>query len=485
MMKKYSIKKIFSVFVIIQCLLINSCDKVVSVTTDDELLPTGKLFVDSSPSGSLIYLNGKFTGYLTPDTIEFLQEGTYQLLIKQQYFKDVTSTVVVNSDSLTMTFIDYKKISGVFGKLNIDSNPRGAEIILNDSSTNKFTPDIIEGILPGKYELRLRISGFWDSKSEVEIFSGTTKYPFLNLTDSLIWVNYSTANSGLISDYITHVAIENGIVKWAATNGNGLVRFDDQEWKIYSEENSPLPSNFVKYITIDTDNKKWIATTYGLAVYDDLNWTIYNTSNSGLPVNEINCIAIAPDGKKWIGTAGGGLLSFDGSTWNVYNTTNSNVGSNFIQTVAIDEEGNIWTGTYDKGIAKFNGDSWVRFNSFKTGFSNNAMNIAIDHSGIIWAAIGFVNDIPGGSAFYDGTGWTTNQLLPSDEVFYVTVDDQNNKWFANSYLGISKFDGNTWINYNTTNSRIPNDRIFSIAIDGAGNKWMATYGGGLSKYKGN
>ena len=113
------------------------------------------------------------------------------------------------------------------------------------------------------------------------------------------------------------------------------------------------------------------------------------------------------------------------------------------------------------------------------------MNIAIDHSGIIWAAIGFVNDIPGGSAFYDGTGWTTNQLLPSDEVFYVTVDDQNNKWFANSYLGISKFDGNTWINYNTTNSRIANDRIFSIAIDGAGNKWMATYGGGLSKYKGN
>lgn len=485
MMKQNSINILSFFLLSIQSLLFNSCDKVVSVTPDIEVFATGKLFVNSNPTGSLIFLNGNFTGYLTPDTINFLEAGTYQLLIKQQYFKDVTSTVLVKNDSLTKVFIDYKKISGIFGKLNIDSNPRSAEIILNDSSTNRFTPDIVDGLLPGKYELKLRYSGYWDSKTEVEIFSGTTKYPFLNLTDTLTWVNFNTTNSGLTSDFLTHIAIEKGIIKWAGTNGNGLVRFDDKEWKTFTEENSPLPSNFVKYIAIDSDNKKWIGTTFGLAVYDDLNWTIYNSSNSGLPVNDINCIAFAPDGKKWIGTAGGGLVGFDGNVWNVYNSSNSEVGSDFIQTVAIDGQGNIWSGTYNKGIVKFNGSSWTRYNSFKTGFSNNAMNIAIDQSGYIWVAIGFVNDIPGGSAFFDGATWTTNQFLPSDEVFYVTVDDQNNKWFANSYLGISKFDGTVWTNFNTTNSQIPNDRIFAIALDGSGNKWLATYDGGLSKYKGD
>jgi hypothetical protein len=472
------------VLVFLSIILIG-CNKEVSVTPPEPTPQNGKLFVSSDPLGSFIYLNGKNTGNVTPDTINWLDEGTYVLTLKRKLFKDFSTTIKINPDSINTFFLDYHTVSDILGTLYMDSSPREAEIFLNGVSTGKKTLAIIENIFPGTYEVTLKRSGFWDGKLFVDIESGKTIYPFVKLTDSLTWVNFNTTNSELPDDFINHVAVEKGIIKWIATASGGLARFDDNSWSIFNTSNSPLPSNNIRYIGIDKLNRKWICVESDLIVYDDINWKIYNSTNSNLPNNNLRCVAFDSRNDAWIGTFGGGIAHFDGIHWEIFNTENSLLRTNLINTVAVDQNDVIWIGTYDEGIARFDRNIWTIYHNFKSGIEKNATNIAIDLNNTPWVAISQLHQAPGGSSYFDGQSWQSTISLPSNYVLYIGVDAQNQKWFCNESDGLTKLINNTWVYYTTSNSRIPNDRVFAVAFDGAGNKWIATYGGGLTKYKGN
>lgn len=88
--------------------------------------------------------------------------------------------------------------------------------------------------------------------------------------------------------------------------------FVDNTWTVYKTSNSGLPSNYVNAIAIDQSGNKWIGTTDfgGLAKFDGTNWTVYDNSNSGIPNNSVLAISIDQIGNKWIGTSGGGLSVF-------------------------------------------------------------------------------------------------------------------------------------------------------------------------------
>lgn len=478
-------KKIFLLIISLFILTI-SCDKEVSVTAPEPPLSNGKLFVSSYPEEALIFLDGKFTGYLTPDTIKYLEEGTFKLTLKKNYFKDIAASVTIIKDSLSSIYIDYRNYQGVLGNISIDSKPRGAEIFLDDSATGKVSPSILSNIFPGDYELKLKYEGYWDSKIVLPVESGKTIYPYLTMVDTSVWVNYNLSNSGLPELYINHTAIDNNNVKWIGTLSKGLARFDDQTWTIYNSNNSLLPMDNIRFIGVDHQNKKWICTQAGLAVFDETNWIVYDSQNSGLPDDWISCIAFDLNGDAWIGTSSG-AVKYDGTTWTVYNDTNSPLTSDFIECITVDDQGNKWIGTANQGMAKFDGNSWTTYNSGRTGFPQNvAGGIAIDKTGTIWLGVVFRISDPGGTAFsHDEFNWTNWAGTPSNDVRAIAVDENNNKWFANFEAGISKYNGAGWTHYTKLNSRIPSDKIKSIALDQEGNKWISTYEGGLSKYKGD
>jgi len=474
-----------TLLIIFYAVFFSNCDKVVSVTAPERPPQNGKLFVSSDPQGAYIYINGKNTGNLTPDTIEWLEEGKYTLTLKKSLFRDYSTAINIKGDSLTSFFLNYYDVKGIFGKMYVDSSPRGAEIFIDGVSTGKKTQSLIENLFPGTHKVKFKLSGYWDDSLSIDVKSGSTSYPFLALTDSLTWVNFNKKNSLLPDDFINHIAIEKGWIKWIATAGSGLVKFDDKTWTIYNTSNSPLPINNIKYAAIDNQGKKWICTVSGLAVFDDYNWTVYNSTNSLLPDKELTCIGFDADNNAWIGTYGGGIVFFDGINWKIYSTTNSNIKSDIITTIDIDGNGNKWIGTYDEGIAKFDGVFWSIYNNFKSGVEKNASHIAIDLNNTPWVSIGSIHLLPGGSAYFDGLRWQASISVPSSNVLYVAVDRNNQKWFGNSENGLSKFSNNTWTHFTTSNSRLPNDRVFAVAFDGAGNKWLATFGGGLAKFKGN
>ena len=145
----------------------------------------------------------------------------------------------------------------------------------------------------------------WDG---VYMFNGTT------------WTNYKTSNSGLASNHVQAIAIENGDVKWfggCVINEqmhcplviclDAVVSRFDGEWGSLD----PPAGTMVTAIGIDWRGHKWFGTRlYGVVEFDGANWMIYDISNSGLQSNTINAIATDNAWNIWFATQGGGATRY-------------------------------------------------------------------------------------------------------------------------------------------------------------------------------
>jgi hypothetical protein len=93
----------------------------------------------------------------------------------------------------------------------------------------------------------------------------------------------------------------------------------------------------------------------------------------------------------------------------------------------------------------------------------------------------------GGLVTIDGDTWnvfkSTNSGLPYNNIFAISIDNQNIKWIGTSGGGLARFNDVEWKVFNASNSPLPVDDIRAFAIDGDGNKWIGTYFGGLAVYK--
>lgn len=58
---------------------------------------TADVYVNSFPSEAEIYLNNSFTGKTTPDTLKYLDPGTYLLTLKLDGFRDSTISIKVEA----------------------------------------------------------------------------------------------------------------------------------------------------------------------------------------------------------------------------------------------------------------------------------------------------------------------------------------------------------------------------------------------------
>jgi ligand-binding sensor domain-containing protein len=84
--------------------------------------------------------------------------------------------------------------------------------------------------------------------------------------------------------------------------------------------------------------------------------------------------------------------------------------------------------------------------------------------------------------------------LPADNVNSITIDKQGNVWIGTGSLyteggGIAKFDGNSWIVFDTSNSNLYSNTIQALHCDKSGTLWIGCQGyewstGYLMKYDG-
>lgn len=285
--------KISLLYFLVILLTILGCDQEVS-TTPPIIIPEARatVYIDSKPRGATIFINDDITGYITPDTVKWLDEGIYKLTLKLKYYKDTNATIVTSLDSIYKYFFDYTTNPTMRGKIFCDSKPEEATVYIDDSLTNILTPDELTEVLPGIHKIRYKKPGYWDAEKFVEVYTKQISYLFTELEDSTIWVSYTKDNSNIPSIVFFNGAVDNDNVKWFGTPGEGLIRYDDKNWIKYDDTNSPLSSNIITSIVVDEKNNKWIGTIEGLIKFDGVNWDVFNTLNSGIRDNFINCIAI-------------------------------------------------------------------------------------------------------------------------------------------------------------------------------------------------
>lgn len=290
------------------------------------------------------------------------------------------------------------------------------------------------------------------------------------------WIVYDTTNSGLPSNGVKSIVIDSIGNKWIGT-GEGLVKFDNITWTIWDTLNSGIPSNYVDIVALDNSENKWLGTfpSSGLTKFDGITWTTWNTSNSGLPSNYIYAITFDDSGNVWLGTIGG-LTKFDGTTWTTWNTSNSNIPGNTVTSIAIDSAGNKWVGC--DGVVKFDGITWTTFYSVIFPVCP-ASSIITDQINNVW--IGYNGC---GLSYYDGNGGinynTSNSPLPVNGATALVLDSIGNLWLSSQ--GLVKFNSPVWTIWDTTSSYLPDNNIGTIQIDKFGNKWIGTFYGGLAVF---
>jgi ligand-binding sensor domain-containing protein len=474
----------------------SSCVKELSISPEEAKPVNGMLYIDSNPQGAEIYLDGKNTGDITPDTIFWLQEKTYQIVLKKTLFKDTTTYLKVTADQVTSRFFDYTTNPNMRGSFYLESNPSNADIFIGDSATGQRTPGTVSNLYPGEYEIQVKKSGCWPEKIKVLIESVRTKHYFTTLADTSVWVVYNKKNINIPSESIRYVAIEKGWIKWLASFGAGVIKFDDKEFMVYDIENSPLPSNNVNMVHIDKSNRKWFCTDQGLAMFDDHTWYVYTAGNSGLPESWVTSVLVDEIGDIWAGTRNSGLARFDGSQWIIYNTGNSKLPSDAINMIYQGPSNSKWIGTFGGGLVLINNNfQWSIYDVQSTirpgippkpGFpTNNITGISIAADGLKWVSFASIRGEPGGSAYSRFNYWNRLLNLPSPDVLFLITDKTNVVWFGTFDEGITRYQQGAWANFDKSNSPMPSNIVYSIAIDGNNHKWIATLGGGLVKYKKN
>lgn len=291
--------------------------------------------------------------------------------------------------------------------------------------------------------------------------------------DGIVWTNYKKS-SILGSNNIWATATDIQNAKWFGTYGGGLFKYLNNQWTNYNTNNG-LADSIVVSIAVDNSNNKWCGTSKkGLSKFNGTSFTNYNTYD-GLASNSIYSIKFESNGDAWLGTVyGDGVSKMTGNSFTNYNYTNG-LAFNDVRAIAIDTTGTKWFGTYGGGISKFNGTSWVTLDETSGLVGNYIQAIAIDKNGKKW--IGTTN----GLSAYNDTVFIN--YYTSISIWDIKVDENNIVWVCTWGSGLKKFDGTSWVSYETKwNSAniiqgLADNRVNSITIDLEGVKYIATWKG--------
>lgn len=473
--------KHINILIISILILTSACDKKVSRSPVEAAPQEGKIIVSSIPSGFTIYLNGKNTGRKTPDSLIFLDAGNYEFTLKKNYFKDTTFTLQLPENEKLNITVDYLSNASMYGDIALYSFPNNAQVIINDSVTNIFTPDTIRSILPGEYRIKYEKYSYRGAEFIAIVKSSQILSYSEELRDTSVWVDYQLFNSGIPSNSLSVINIDQNNIKWIGSLDAGLIRFDEINFTSYNTSNSQIPSNRITCISADAVNNIWVGTDNGFGIFNGNFWTIYNRDNSELTSNLINSIKFDESGVAWIGTSAN-LVRFDGTNFTIYNDS---LERDWINDLTIISNSELWLATSTTGILKFQNGNFIEYPKVIYNYPTYSLaSTAKDNTDNIWFC--FLKDSSGrsGITYWDGSSF--NNFFPGTSdinISNVFIDINNNKWFSTNE-GLIHFNNmNISESFRSQNSLITSDNVQSSLVDQSGNVWITTFGGGLNKYK--
>lgn len=430
LMIKKIIDRGISISILVLALIAQGCEKDVYVEPSNNVQYTyTRLYINSNPDGATIYVDGKTTGLITPDTVRWITAGDYQITLKRNYFFDTTFTVTAESNKVESGFVDYYQSDRMLGSINCASTPAGAKIYLDNEYTGRITPFVFTRMIPHLYSVKYEYPEYRKDSANVIVKSSGTGMCNLTLDDTLDVINYSTKNSNLPSDDYTCVAEDKYGNMWFGTSADGLIKFDGKKFYRYTAENTgAITSNYTRRMIKDKEGNLWVGLSNGIVRYNGAEWYSIHT-------NMVTSLKASSDNRIIAATSGGGLAEYyNGEITRIHSTENG-LHNNDLASACIDNSGTLWAGIFTGGIDIYNNTGWKHLTSDKDGLPYNCNSaFESDTDGMLFGIFrSTVDNSPAMHtiAKYENGKWT--KIFSALVDFYynnIHIDNKNAVWFG-------------------------------------------------------
>jgi len=131
------------------------------------------IFISTQPPGADVFINGAKQSGQTPVTLP-LAPGQYNLVLRLAGYEPYAGGIQVKDNIQTQFNVPLnQKSASRVAWAQVNSTPKGAEIIVDGTSTGQFTPARVQ-IPSGLHTVTLRLSGFQQAKRTVQVSEGGT-----------------------------------------------------------------------------------------------------------------------------------------------------------------------------------------------------------------------------------------------------------------------------------------------------------------------
>src|SRR6266852_914805 len=131
------------------------------------------IFISTQPPGADVFINGAKQSGQTPVTLP-LAAGQYNLVLRLQGYEAYAGGIQVKDNIQTQLHVPLTEKSAIrVAWAQVNSNPKGAEIIVDGTSTGRFTPARVQ-VPSGLHTMTLRLNGFQQAKRTFQVSEGGT-----------------------------------------------------------------------------------------------------------------------------------------------------------------------------------------------------------------------------------------------------------------------------------------------------------------------
>ena len=318
------------------------------------------------------------------------------------------------------------------------------------------------------------------------------------------FIQYNTSN-GLPQSQVSTITQDDDGYIWIGTFG-GLARFDGQNFTNYGRNNGLLNNRITKLdivngqlyighqqgISIKNADNSFTAIPHNqdtslndVSGFSALDSTVYISTNGGglyylnKKNKSIDCIKKSPTrirdileykDKIYLATRTG-LYQFDGKSFKVMDSTEH------ISFSGIKRKGNLIYASSFNGILYQLDINQLKIKEILYSDYHMLRDINIDHKNNLWLnsrnGILLVKDS-------DTIEITGESGLPTDDIYEIFEDSEDNIWIGTNGKGIIRFTDEVFTYYNES-SGLPSDLIIAIEMDKYKNKWISTIDQGVFK----
>jgi hypothetical protein len=131
------------------------------------------IFISSKPPGADVFINGAKQSGQTPVTLP-LAPGQYNLVLRLPGYEAYAGGIQIKDNIQTQLDVTLNEKSATrIAWAHVNSDPKGAEIFVDGTSSGQFTPARVQ-MPSGLHNVTLRLNGYQQGKTTVQVSEGGT-----------------------------------------------------------------------------------------------------------------------------------------------------------------------------------------------------------------------------------------------------------------------------------------------------------------------